>query len=300
MLRFVLLAVLLAAGSAFGQDPPAAAAPAGLIDFAEGDATLENAGVARLAKEGDAVREGETLTTFQNAEVHLKMADGAYLSVRENTKITITRYRANGDDTDESLVDLARGAMRTVTGWIGKYRRAACQVRTPMVTIGVRGTDHEVTHLLDGDPRGDPGTYDKVNEGATFMQSPKGTVEVQPNRAAWFHTTRTPAPRLLAEVPRFFRPAAHEARFTERARASAARLDDARNARRKLRGLPPQARPAAAAERRAAFQAQRAARGPAAGQQERRQSLRNEKKAERRRVERERRAAPHPRREERR
>ena len=244
MVRALILAVAFHAGVAAAQQMPAAQ-PAGIIDFADGDATVENAGVARLAKEGDAVRVGETLTTFPKAEVHLKMADGAYLSLRENTKITITKYAANGDDADQSLIDLARGAMRSVTGWIGKYRRAGYQVRTPMVTIGVRGTDHETTHLLEGDPRGEPGTYDKVNEGATFMQSPKGTVEVQPNRAAHFHTRFTTPPRVLNEVPRFFQPARNEARFAQRSQASVRTLEDRRNELRQRRGLPPPKPPAA-------------------------------------------------------
>ena len=238
-----LLSPALLSSAAQAQMP--AAQPAGIIDFADGDATVENAGTARLAREGDSVKVGETVTTFPKAEVHLKMADGAYLSLRENTKITITKYAANGDDADQSLIDLARGAMRSVTGWIGKYRRAGYQVRTPMVTIGVRGTDHETTHLLEGDPRGEPGTYDKVNEGATFMQSPKGTVEVQPNRAAHFHTRFTTPPRVLNEVPRFFQPARNEARFAQRSQASVRTLEDRRNELRQRRGLPPQKPPAA-------------------------------------------------------
>ncbi len=246
MVRLLMLALAFHAGLATAQQMPAAQ-PAGIIDFADGDATVESAGAARLAKEGDAVKVGETVTTFPKAEVHLKMADGAYLSLRENTKITITKYAANGDDADESLIDLARGAMRSVTGWIGKYRRAGYQVRTPMVTIGVRGTDHETTHLLEGDPRGEAGTYDKVNEGATFMQSPKGTVEVQPNRAAHFHTRFTTPPRVLDQVPRFFQPARNEARFAQRAQASVRTLEDRRNEVRQRRGLPPQKPPAAQA-----------------------------------------------------
>jgi len=64
------------------------------------------------------------------------MADGGYLSLRENTKITLTTYRAYGDERDESLIDLAKGALRSVTGWIAKQKSTAYNVRTPMVTIG--------------------------------------------------------------------------------------------------------------------------------------------------------------------
>jgi hypothetical protein len=267
VLRLALAAGAFAAALAFAQDkpattalgpettPPAAEAPvAGLVDFVEGDAMFEGRNGMRIAKVGDSVRSGETATTFAAAEVHLKMADGAYLSLRENSKITITSYVANGDEADESLIELARGAFRSVTGWIGKFRPKAYKVTTPMATIGIRGTDHEPTHLLPGDPRGEPGTYDKVNEGSTVLRSPRGTVEVTPNRAAFFNTDRREPPRVLASVPKFFQPARNEQRFAQRARESARTVETQRAQRieavRKERGRPgakppAQAKPAA-------------------------------------------------------
>jgi hypothetical protein len=178
---------MLALSCAFAQDKPAA----GTLDFVEGDALIEAKGAQpRIAKAGEAIYQADTITTFASAEVHVSMVDGGYLSLRENTKITITVYAANGDDKDSSLIDLAKGTIRSVTGWIGKYRRSGYQIRTPMVTIGVRGTDHEPTHIPPGDPRGEPGSYDKVNEGSTLMQSDLGTVEVTPNHAAHFDAAR--------------------------------------------------------------------------------------------------------------
>jgi hypothetical protein len=169
MRTFLFAALLsLAAGAALAQDRP----DAGTIDFIDGDALIEARGLPnRSAKLGEPVHEGDTITTFAGAELHLRMADGGYLSLRENTKITLTTYRANGDAQDASLIDLAKGALRSVTGWIAKQRQTAYSIRTPMVTIGVRGTDHEVAHFEPGDPRGEPGSYDKVNDGRTVMRS---------------------------------------------------------------------------------------------------------------------------------
>jgi hypothetical protein len=90
-------------------------------------------------------------------------------------------------------------------------------VRTPLVTIGVRGTDHEPSHLLPGDPRGEPGSYDKVNEGSAFMETKQGIVEVPKNRAAFHSATARAAPRLLSATPAFYKPGRHEQRFLARA-----------------------------------------------------------------------------------
>jgi len=234
MKTFLAAVLLCLAGTALAQDRP----EAGTVDFIQGDALIEGAGVPnRAAKEGDLVYQGDIITTFSGTELHLKMVDGGYLSLRENTKITLTTYRANGDDQDTSLIDLAKGALRSVTGWIAKQRQSAYSIRTPMVTIGVRGTDHEVVHFEPGDPRGEPGSYDKVNEGRTVMRSPSGSVEVAPNQSARFHPDLRGPPRVLPSIPTFFKPARNEQRFVERSRVSARTLDAQRAAFRERKGL---------------------------------------------------------------
>jgi hypothetical protein len=145
------------------------------------------------------------------------MVDGASFIVRERTRVRITEYVADGGSGDKSLMDLAEGALRAITGWIGAYNRSNYRIRTPLVTIGVRGTDHEPTHLLEGDPRGQPGSYDKVNEGRAFMESKQGIVEIPANTAAFQALASGSVPQLLAAIPGFFKPGSNEAQFVQRA-----------------------------------------------------------------------------------
>lgn len=211
----IFFSVLCLASAAQAQDQPRVA---GSIAFPEGIARIEAKGKPdRRPVRGENVYERDSITTSGQAELHLTMADGASLIVRENSKVTLTEYVADGGDRDRSLVDLARGALRSITGWIGQYNRANYKVRTPLVTIGVRGTDHEPSHLLPGDARGEPGSYDKVNEGKTFMQGAEGVIEVPANRAVFRAQARGARPRLLATVPAFFRPGRHKQRFLARA-----------------------------------------------------------------------------------
>jgi hypothetical protein len=239
-------------------------------------------GDSRLVAKGVRVNEGDTVITFRGAETQLRMLDGAYLMVREDSRIKIEAYVADGGAKDRSILDLIKGTVRSITGWIGKYNRSAYEIRTPiLVTIGVRGTDHEVTYIPPGDPRGEPGVYDKVNEGKAFMRSGNDVVEVPPQRAvfsAWGAKPRRP--RLLASIPRFFRPGPHEREFARRAHASVRTLAAQRQAR--IRALRPGGRslPGASlrerAPRRGAI-AERTLRGRAA------RSLRERGRLERRR-----------------
>jgi hypothetical protein len=228
----VLLAAFCLPVLVLAQDAPRAA---GTFQLAEGDILVEGKdGRARAPAAGGEVFQGDTITTFPRAEAQLQMADGASLIVRESSKLTIAEYVADGGDGDRSLIELARGALRSITGWIGQYNRANYRIRTPLVTIGVRGTDHEPSHLLEGDPRGEPGSYDKVNEGTTFMQTAEGSFEVPRGRAAFRSQARGSRARLLASVPGFFRPGRFEQRFEGRAREARRTIVERRQARREL------------------------------------------------------------------
>src|SRR5436853_7937092 len=107
-------------------------------------------------------------------------------------------------------------------------------VRTPTVTIGVRGTDHEPFHIPAGSPLGEPGTYDKVNQGGTYMQTAQGRVDVAPGRAGFAHLGRAERPRVLESIPAHFRPTRHEERITRRYQEIQQRLPELRENRRKL------------------------------------------------------------------
>ena len=236
---WVGLILLSTAAHAHAPESGADSAPrqAGTVQFVSGDSMITpQVGDSRLAAKGSQVNEGDTIITFEGGEAQLHMLDGAYLMVRENSRIKIEAYVADGGDKDRSILDLIKGTVRSITGWIGKYNRAAYEIRTPiLVTIGVRGTDHEVTYIPPGDPRGDPGVYDKVNEGKVFMRSGNDVVEVPPQRAvfsAWGAKPRRP--RLLASIPRFFRSGPHEREFARRARASVRTLAAQRQAHEKM------------------------------------------------------------------
>jgi len=206
-LRCVLL--LLVTGAADAQT-----AVAGRIDETQGDVRLyDPAQNMRIAKVGEVVNEGDSIVTGSDGEVHLAMADEGQIAVRPNTRLRIARYRADGGSGDTSIIALVQGALRSVTGWIGKYNAKGYAIRTPTATIGVRGTDHETMVLPTGSPDGEAGTYDKVNHGATLLTTQHGTTEVRPNQAGFVSLKGKAKPRLLSSVPAFYRTARLDPRF---------------------------------------------------------------------------------------
>jgi hypothetical protein len=192
---------------------------AGKVDLVEGDVTVyDRAKAARKVRTGEALYEGEGVITGRDGELHVAMDDGGYLAVRPNTNMSILAYQAQGRDDDKSILNLVAGSFRSITGWIGRHNPRSYQVRTPTATIGVRGTDHEPLVIPVGAPDAEPGTYDKVNAGGTYIESSHGhgRVEVTPNRAGFAPLRGKPTPRLLSDVPRFYRPTRNEQRLFQK------------------------------------------------------------------------------------
>lgn len=213
--RFFLLAFMLltlVGLQAHAQAPAAATAyVAGKIDLMEGDVRIvDKQNQRRTVKVGDSVYEGDSVSTGANGEIHMTMDDQGFIAVRPNTKMRIMQYRAEGDDDDKGVISLIVGSLRSVTGWIGKYHPKSYSINTPTATIGIRGTDHEPKVIPEGSSEGDAGTYDKVNAGGSFINTPQGNVDVTPNHAAFAPHNGRAAPRMLAAVPHFFRPTRNE------------------------------------------------------------------------------------------
>lgn len=240
LFRFMLAAGLAAfLPLAFAQnttpvkDTQAAIRQAARIALVEGDVALYDAKrTRRAAKVGETVNEGDNIVTGADGELHLDMEDGGYLSVRPNTKMRITKYQADGEDTDSAIFGVLQGGFRSVTGWIGKLGKDRYQVKTPTATVGIRGTDHETLVIPQGSSEGEPGLYDRVYEGGTYINTDAGRVEVSPNRAGFAGLDRKMRPRLLQDVPKFFRPGRFESRFEGKHAAVQAIIEKRRAERR--------------------------------------------------------------------
>lgn len=190
LLHWILLLICSSAG----------AQTAGTIDLVEGSASIINAtGARRAAAPGGTLVAGETLETGAGAELHATLIDGAYLALRPNTSLKIATYQGNGDANDGSVMELARGALRTVTGWIGRAKPQNYRITTPTATVGIRGTDHEVMHIESG---ADAGTHNRVYDGRTTLNSGGRAINVERGRAA-LAAGRDATPRLHARTPAF-------------------------------------------------------------------------------------------------
>ena len=159
------------------------AATAGRVDFVFGDAALRSSsGQERPLARGAEVMDGDTLIT-RNGRAQVRFTDGAFVSLQPNTEFGVRGYRYEGkaDGSERGFFALVRGAMRTVTGAIGRFNRDSYQVRTPTATVGIRGTGGLIEILPDLATliRGSSGTWILTNP-AGQIDVPAGTAGIAP------------------------------------------------------------------------------------------------------------------------
>lgn len=187
-----------------------AAELAGIVERMQGTAQLLSAGNQKNLQVKSEVLQGDQITTANDAELLLRMTDGTVLAIRPNTSFIVSDYHFDNKDSnsDNFLVKLAIGGLRTVTGAIGKKNPHKVRFNTPTATIGIRGTDFEVAVLDQSNNNAEAGTYNKVFQGATYLENSQGnSVEVGANQAAFSPTNLLQTAQqfgLLKQVPNVF------------------------------------------------------------------------------------------------
>lgn len=171
-----------------GMSQSAYAAVAGHVQFVNGSLQITNsAGQTRQAQKGEAINEGDTLTSAPSASAQIKMQDGGFVAMRPDTKLKFDQFIFAGkqDGSEKSFFSLFKGGFRAVTGLIGQVNKQNYRITTPAATIGIRGTDHETFLIVPGSPLAQiapTGAYSKVNIGETSLTTDKGTINVLPNQ----------------------------------------------------------------------------------------------------------------------
>lgn len=141
-------ALSLAIVSTFLLAPAWAQAAAARIDFAVGDVRAVGAdGRSRPLAKGAEVATGELVDTG-SGRAQLRFSDGALMALAPQTQFRIDEYQFNGktDGSEKGFFSLVKGAMRTITGLVGKTHRERYKVTTTVATIGIRGTEYSVTY----------------------------------------------------------------------------------------------------------------------------------------------------------
>lgn len=126
-------------------------------------------GPEQTLRPGDTVRQGTTISTGQGSHVVLRFDDGQMVALKSLSRFTLESYRYDAKDpgAGQIIMSLLSGGMRAITGLVANTNRSAFALKTPVATIGIRGTDFFAALSQ--------GLYNQVKAGVISVSSTKGT-----------------------------------------------------------------------------------------------------------------------------
>lgn len=112
----------------------------GSLAQVRGDASIVRGATTRVARPDAPVCPGDRIVTGARSVVELQFPDGTRITVGKDSELAIERWQERRLRRNEAAFKLVRGAFRAVTGKLAE-RRHRMEIRTPIATIGIRGTD---------------------------------------------------------------------------------------------------------------------------------------------------------------
>lgn len=189
----------------------AAAQAVGRVLVAAGEVTVTRAGQSVPLATGADLQNGDLVATGEASGAQLRFTDGSIVALRDRSRFHIADYRFTGSDDGVSSAAFAllKGGLRTLTGLIGRAQQDRYRLRTPLATVGVRGTAYSIVHCeqdCEGDDGGlaVDGTYGLVFDGRIAVANEAGEREFGADEAFFVADANTPPQALLAR-PRLLR-----------------------------------------------------------------------------------------------
>lgn len=148
----------------------------GQMVWVKGSVTaIDPQNVSRVLARQAPLYEGDKIVTNNSGSGQLVFTDGSLLAVRSDTEIILTQYhydKKTAPQENHFLLNLIKGGFRTITGFIAHSDPDNYAVKTPVATIGVRGTDYSLFYSTS------IGLNAKLNQGRIVVANNAGKIEL--------------------------------------------------------------------------------------------------------------------------
>lgn len=118
------------------------------VDAIIGQPTVKraNTSVSSPLLQGQQLSEGDLVETNAHSHVFVKANDGSYLFIRPNTRLYFEVYQYDAAQPKDTRIriHLLSGVYRSITGKELEQGKEGYRLNTPLVAIGIRGTDYTV------------------------------------------------------------------------------------------------------------------------------------------------------------
>ena len=164
------------------------------------------------------VEAGDTLVTEKNTYALVKFIDNSEITLKPGTTFVVEQfaYQAEQPEGDQASFNLVKGGLRSLSGLLGKRSKEKFSLKTPVATIGIRGTYFTAEYIAaggyaapgsslprTGSPTGPtlaPGLYTSVTTGQIVVSNPGGTLDIAAGQFGYTPSFKQP-PMLLPTNP---------------------------------------------------------------------------------------------------
>ena len=170
------------------------------------------------------VEAGDTLVTEKNTYALVKFIDNSEITLKPSTTFVVEQfaYQADQPDGDRASFNLLKGGLRSLSGLLGKRNKEKFSLKTPVATIGIRGTYFTAEYISAGgyvapgsslpktasSPGASlaPGLYTSVTTGQIVVSNPGGTLDIAAGQFGYTPSFKQPPVPLPSNPGMQFNP----------------------------------------------------------------------------------------------
>lgn len=146
--------------------------------------------VVRTLTIDEALEQDDRIRTTQSGLIQVRFLDDTLLTIGPNSEILLDKFVFEGSTAKNLSVEVVRGAMRFVSG---TSNHNAYEIKTPVATIGVRGTvvdtgfvnghwiHNAISGAITGCARGTSNCHDYRAGDPAFSIGPTGFISISPS-----------------------------------------------------------------------------------------------------------------------
>ncbi|RTE85799.1 MULTISPECIES: FecR domain-containing protein [Gammaproteobacteria] len=172
---------------------------AGQLLFTHGTVEITRNEETTSASRGEDLFNQDLLITGTASSAQIRFSDNSLIAVRPETEFLIENYAYDetNPENGRQSTQLIRGSLRAMTGAIGQARPENVEFKTPVATMGIRGTVLSIVHIPEGSGNSElaSGTYLQVESGSVEVVNNSGAQLVNAGQTVYVENENTaPAP----------------------------------------------------------------------------------------------------------
>jgi len=173
--------------------PLTAVAAIGEIFYTEGRVQVKRNAVQKDVGKGYALEVGDVVLTGASSQVRMRLQDDSYIALPDNSTFKIDEFSVSQSGRkrkpSSAVFSLLRGGLRTVSGLVGSWSKDTYKVNTPVVTMGIRGTEYSVIYCKNDCPAEVPnGGYLEVLTGTVNATNKEGSLDLDQGQWGEVHS----------------------------------------------------------------------------------------------------------------